>query len=85
MKPTTIISAILGLTSLIPISVLAQAPASGDARPYLVFKETASPDGRYAVAWGLPKHPDVWAKVSEFGRQHSTEQELSITKEFRVP
>ena len=46
-----------------------QENAQAGLKPYLVFEETASPDGRYAIAWGLPKHPDVWAKVCEFDRE----------------
>src|SRR3954468_11247968 len=58
-------------------AICAETAASGETKPYSVFKDTASPDGRYAVAWGLPKHPDIWAKLSEFERQHSAEQELN--------
>ena len=54
-----------------------QSDASSGTKPYLVFKDTASPDGRYAVAWGLPRHPDVWAKVFEFQRLHPAEVELN--------
>jgi hypothetical protein len=46
-------------------------------KPYLVFEETKSPDGRHAVAWGLPKHPDVWAKVWQFDQEHPADTELS--------
>jgi hypothetical protein len=42
-----------------------QENAPAGPKPYLVFEQTASPDGHYAIAWGLPKHPDVWAKVCE--------------------
>ena len=33
-------------------------------KAYSVFDGTESPDGRFAVAWGLPKHPDIWTKVA---------------------
>jgi len=40
------------------------APAAPEAeRSYLVIPETTSPDGRYAVAWALPKGPQIeWDK-----------------------
>src|SRR5436190_15500800 len=46
-----------------------QSDASKSTQPFLVFPDTKSPD-RYAIAWGLPKHPEVWAKVSRFQQQH---------------
>ncbi|PYJ11650.1 MAG: hypothetical protein DMF06_02010 [Verrucomicrobia bacterium] len=54
-----------------------QENARADLKPYLVFEKTASPDGRYAIAWGLPKHPDVWAKVCEFDRKAAAGSELN--------
>ena len=46
-------------------------------KAFLIFPKTESPDGRYAVAWGLPKHPDVWAKVCQFAKQHPSDAELT--------
>lgn len=30
---------------------------------FIVLPETQSPDGRFAVGWGLPKHPEIWNKA----------------------
>jgi hypothetical protein len=60
-----------------PVAGPSQTDASGGTKPYLVLKDTASPDGRYAVAWGLPTHPDVWAKVCEFERLHPADVDLN--------
>lgn len=46
-----------------------QKESPPETKPFLIFDHTQSPDGRYAVAWGLPKHPDVWTKVCEFERE----------------
>jgi hypothetical protein len=32
---------------------------------FIVLSETQSPDGRFAVGWGLPKHPEIWNKARE--------------------
>ena len=32
---------------------------------FIILPGTQSPDGRFAVAWGLPKHPELWNKVRE--------------------
>lgn len=32
---------------------------------FIVLPETQSPDGRFAVGWGLPKHPEIWNKARE--------------------
>ena len=32
---------------------------------FIVLPETQSPDGRFAVGWGLPKHPEIWNKTRE--------------------
>src|SRR2546423_4306993 len=51
---------------------------SSDApKPYLQFEGTNAPDGSYALGWGLPKHPDIWANVCEFEGQHPAGQELN--------
>jgi uncharacterized protein YecT (DUF1311 family) len=48
----------------------------GFVKTFLVFPDTESPNGRYAVAWGLPKHPEVWAKVCRFSEQRPPGAEL---------
>jgi hypothetical protein len=30
---------------------------------FIVVPETQSPDGRFAIGWGLPKHPEIWNKA----------------------
>jgi hypothetical protein len=30
---------------------------------FILLPETQSPDGRFAIGWGLPKHPEVWNKA----------------------
>jgi hypothetical protein len=47
-----------------PLTVaLTAAPNSEPERPYLVIEETTSPNGQYAVAWTLPKGPQIdWEK-----------------------
>lgn len=40
----------------------------GDARAssedtFIILRGTQSPDGRFAIAWGFPKHPEVWNKA----------------------
>ena len=55
-----------------PISLV-----SSSSKIFLVFPKTESPDGRYAVAWGLPKHPELWAKVCRFAEQHPVDTEFS--------
>jgi hypothetical protein len=55
----------------------AQAEASKPTQPFLIFPDTKSPDGRHAIAWGLPKHSEVWAKVCRFAEQYPLGAELS--------
>jgi hypothetical protein len=54
-----------------------QTESPAETKPFLVFENTKSPDERYAVAWGLPKHPDVWAKVWQFDHEHPDSDELT--------
>ncbi len=46
------------------LTVAPSAPANSEPeRPYLVIEETTSPNGLYAVAWTLPKGPQIeWEK-----------------------
>lgn len=50
---------------------------SESSKIFLVFPKTESPDGHYAIAWGLPKHPDAWEKVCRFSEQHPSDAELT--------
>jgi hypothetical protein len=61
-----------------------QSDASKSTQPFLVFRDTKSPDGRYAIAWGLPKHPEIWAKVSRFQEQHPAGAEASSEEEKQL-
>ena len=47
-----------------PLTVALSAPPNSEPeRPYLVIEETTSPNGQYAVAWTLPKGPQIdWEK-----------------------
>lgn len=72
---------LLWLSSLEPASSQTTTPnpsslVHSSVKTFLVFPDTESPDGRYAVAWGLPKHPEVWAKVCRFAEQHPLGAEL---------
>jgi hypothetical protein len=46
-----------------PSVALSAPPNPEPERPYLVIEETTSPNGQYAVAWTLPKGPQIdWEK-----------------------
>ncbi len=52
------------------IGICALLGTGGNARlwadsAFIVLPETQSPDGRFAVGWGLPKHPEIWNKARE--------------------
>ena len=32
---------------------------------FIILPGTQSPDGRFAIGWGLPKHPEIWNKARE--------------------
>jgi hypothetical protein len=53
---------LIGLFTLLGIGGSARLWAE-DA--FIVLPETQSPDGRFAIAWGLPKHPEIWNQVRE--------------------
>jgi hypothetical protein len=61
-----------------------QSNASKSTQPFLVFPDTKSPDGCYAIAWGLPKHPEIWAKVSRFQEQHLAGTEASSEEDKQL-
>jgi len=53
-----------------PLTVAPSALANSEPeRPYLVIEETTSPNGQYAVAWTLPKGPQI-----DWERFHSGER-----------
>lgn len=62
---------------VVPTVFCAENEQPHEAKPFLVLDGTGSPDGRYAVAWGLPRHPDVWASVSRFEREHPAGTKLT--------
>jgi len=47
-----------------PLAAAVAVPtSSAPERPYLVIEETTSPNGQYAIAWTLPKGPQIdWEK-----------------------
>ena len=49
----------------VPRTCGAEARRADDAESFVVVPETTSPDGRYAIAWGLPKHPEIWRSVKQ--------------------
>ena len=49
--------------------------APNQAGPFLVLADTTSPDGHYAVGWGSPKHPAIWAEVRQWERDHPLSEE----------
>ncbi len=65
-----------GLILLTPEISRSQKDVHSSVKTFLVFPNTESPDGRYAIAWGLPKHPEVWTKVRRFSEQHPPGAEL---------
>ncbi len=60
-----------GLVVFTPEISRCQEDVQNSSKPFIVFPNTQSPDGHYAIAWGLPKHLDVWSNVSRFQEQHS--------------
>ena len=57
----------------------------GGDDPWLVFTDTESPDRRYAVAWGLPKHPELWAEICRSMRdkaQRSFEEDEKLADQI---
>jgi hypothetical protein len=38
---------------------------------FIVLPETQSPDGRFAVGWGLPKHPEIWNKARQITKDQA--------------
>ena len=61
-----------------------KSDAPDATKPYLRFEGTNAPGGSYALGWGLPKHPDIWANVCEFEGQHPAGQELNDEDQKRA-
>ena len=70
-----------GLVVLTPEISRCQEDGQRSSKSFLVFPNTQSPDGHYAIAWGLPKHADVWSNVSLFQEQHSAGAEATSEDE----
>ena len=62
---------LIGVCALLGIGGGAQLWAQDE---FVVLPETQSPDGRFAVGWGLPKHPEIWNKA----RQTTKDQAESL-------
>lgn len=63
-------TACLAVLVVWPLRVALTAPPETE-RPYLVIEETTSPNGQYAVAWMLPKGPQIdWEKFRS-GKRNS--------------
>jgi hypothetical protein len=53
---------LIGACALLGIGGEVKVWAEGS---FIVLPGTQSPDGRFAVGWGLPKHPEIWNKARE--------------------
>ncbi len=71
-KATRIVSALFIFAATTSHSEIEAPDQTG---PFLVLPDTTSPDGHYAVAWGLPKHPEIWAEVRHWERDHPPSKE----------
>ena len=74
---TGLIRLLVGLTLAGSAAMACQAETAGSGQAYLILPETKSPDGRYAVGWGLSKHPELWTEVCQWEREHPSEKELT--------
>jgi hypothetical protein len=68
------------------IGVCALLGIGGGARlwaadSFIVLPETQSPDGRFAVGWGLPKHPEIWNRARE-SKEDQAESLIADVGEF---
>jgi hypothetical protein len=62
-------------------ATLSAPPNSEPERPYLVIGETTSPNGQYAVAWTLPKGPQIdWEKFRSGERSSDYLPDLDTPK-----
>jgi hypothetical protein len=48
---------------------------------FIVLPGTQSPDGRFAVGWGLPKHPEIWNKAREI-KEDQAESLIADVEQF---
>jgi hypothetical protein len=48
---------------------------------FLVLPHTQSPDGRFAIGWGFPKHPEIWKRAGEV-KQDEAESLIADVGEF---
>ena len=71
-KAARMVSALFIFAATISHSGIEAADHTG---PFLVLPDTTSPDGHYAVAWGLPKHPEIWTEVLRWEREHRPSKE----------
>ncbi len=71
-KATRIVSALFIFAATLGHS---EIEAPDEIGPFLVLPDTTSPDGHYAVAWGLPKHPEIWADLRHWERDHPPSEE----------
>lgn len=67
-----------GVCVLLGIGGGARVLAEGS---FIVLPETQSPDGRFAVAWGLPKHLEIWNKARE-SKEDQAESLIAEVGEF---
>jgi hypothetical protein len=67
-----------------PVGMALPDAEVGRDDPWLVFEGTESPDGRYAVAWGLPKHPEVWAEICRSFREQA-QRKFEDDEKIAVP
>ncbi len=71
----------LALLILWPLSAFSTPPNAEPERPYLVISETTSPNGHYAVAWTLPKGPQIdWEKFRSGERNSDYLPDLDKTR-----
>ena len=70
------------LLAVWPLTIAFSAPPNtGPERPYLVIEETTSPNGQYAVAWTLPKGPQIdWEKFRSGERSSEYLPDLDNSK-----
>lgn len=59
---------LIGLCALLGIGGGARVWADDS---FIVLPETQSPDGRFAVGWGLPKHPEIWNKARPITKEQA--------------
>lgn len=49
--------------------------------PFIVLRDTQSPDGRFAIGWGFPKHPEIWKRAGEV-KQDEAESFITDVGQF---